>query len=51
MEQWNGWMMSGEKSCTKGGATRAASLDVLCGFVGKGESGSSDKIVQEVRHI
>lgn len=32
-EQWNNWMMSGEKSYTKGGAMGAASLDVLCDFV------------------
>ena len=28
--QWNEWMMNGEKSFTKNGAMRSASLDVLC---------------------
>ena len=32
-EQWNEWMMNGEKSFTKNGAMRSASLDVLCEFV------------------
>ena len=31
--QWNEWMMNGEKSFTKNGAMRGASLDVLCEFV------------------
>ncbi|KAJ1206561.1 hypothetical protein NDU88_001964 [Pleurodeles waltl] len=32
-EQWNEWMVSGEKSFTKGGNMRAPQLDVLCKFV------------------
>ena len=32
-EEWNNWMLNGEKSFTKGGTMRAASLDVLCEFV------------------
>ena len=32
-EQWNEWMMNGEKSFRKNGAMRSASLDVLCEFV------------------
>ena len=32
-EQWNEWMLNGQKSFTKGGAMRSASLDVLCEFV------------------
>ncbi|XP_073425682.1 uncharacterized protein [Dendrobates tinctorius] len=32
-EQWNEWMVSGEKSFTKGGNMRTPQLDVLCKFV------------------
>ncbi|KAJ1113543.1 hypothetical protein NDU88_001785 [Pleurodeles waltl] len=32
-EQWNEWMVSSEKSFTKGGNMRAPQLDVLCKFV------------------
>ncbi|KAK9398934.1 hypothetical protein NXF25_013903 [Crotalus adamanteus] len=32
-EQWNEWMVSGEKSFTKGGNMHAPQLDVLCKFV------------------
>ena len=32
-EEWKNWMLHGEKSLTKGGAMRAATLDLLCVFV------------------
>nr|KAF6343017.1 hypothetical protein mPipKuh1_010743 [Pipistrellus kuhlii] len=32
-EQWNEWMVSGEKLFTKGGNMHAPQLDVLCNFV------------------
>ncbi|XP_064095201.1 RUS family member 1-like [Macrobrachium nipponense] len=34
-QEWNNWMLHGEKSFTKGGTMRAPSLDVLCEFVVK----------------
>ena len=42
-EEWNNWMQNEEKSFTKGGSMRAASLDVLCEMVIK----SWDKVKTE----
>lgn len=44
-DEWNQWMMEGEKTYTKGGNLRAPSLDVLCDFVIKSWNAVSAKIV------
>lgn len=44
-EQWNQWMISGEKSFTKGGSMRAPGLDMLCQFIIKAWNDIPEEIV------
>ena len=51
-EQWNEWMMNGEKSFTKSGAMRSASLDVLCESVIKAwDNVKVENVIQSVMRL